>query len=530
MIRKITSHKLFLKLLKESLSGFKNRIILLFIFMLIVTAINIFLPYYFGQISERIIKKEVEVNIILFLSILYVIKLIIQYLVSFNTNYLSSVISLRLKKILIEKYIHSGSIHTDFIKSGDFHQRVFNETGSLQGRLIFGSIHFFKDLIFFLLILINLYLISPLLFINLLIFSFLIYFFHSKIGSNVSSINNKKQLENANLSSFFLELLVGKNDIIIFNLYNRVIEVVNKIENKIKRLIKTNSFYKGLSDIFLEIIILFFIASIVLILIQQKLPISEIITTIGFIAMTLWPLKGINDHLMSLNTILPSINRVEEVLKKMDGNNVIKDKKIIHSQNHISLEIKDLSYCYSDKIIFDKFSFLLREGVYLISGQNGAGKSTLAKLILGILTMDKGEIIMNVKNANNAVGLVSQTPFLYNNTIRENLKINNSITNEQINFFTETFLDKNKLHLNLDKIVGENGGDLSGGEKQLISILRGLIMNPDILILDEITNNLPNQIYENIIQKIVGKREGLITIIISHQIIKSIKFNKIIKI
>jgi len=149
MISKILSHKHFFKLLKQCLSGFKNRIILLLVYMLIVTSINIYLPYFFGEITELFVKKELNTNLIFLLFALYTVKLIIQYFVSYNTNHLSGVISLNLKKLLINKYIESNAIHTDFIKSGDFHQRIFNETGLLQGKLIFGTIHFCKDFFLF---------------------------------------------------------------------------------------------------------------------------------------------------------------------------------------------------------------------------------------------------------------------------------------------------------------------------------------------------------------------------------------------
>jgi len=383
---------------------------------------------------------------------------------------------------------------------------------------------------FFILILINVYIISPLLFIDLLLFSILIYLFHNKIGNKVSAINYKRQLENANLSNLFLEILNGKNDIIIFNLYNKVSCVINQITRKIKKQIRSNAIYQGLSDVFLEILILLFIISIVFILLQQEFPLSNIVTTIGFIAPLLWPLKGINDYLMSLNVVLPSINRIEQVLKKIAVNRNTETRKIIPSDTDISLTMRDISFNYGDKVIFDKSSFFFKRGVFLISGKNGSGKSTLAKLILGVLSIDNGEILITVKDTSNAMGLVSQTPFLYNNTIRENLKIREDITNKNIDSVINNYHLKEKFNFDLEKIVGENGKNLSGGEKQVISILRGLIMNPDILILDEITNNLPSKVYEGLIQKIISKREDLMTIIISHHIIKSIQFDEIIKI
>ncbi|MCL7753095.1 ABC transporter ATP-binding protein/permease [Polaribacter sp. Z022] len=530
MIKKILSHKRFFKLLKESMIGFKNRIIILLIFILLLTLINIYLPHLFGRMTDLYIKNKFESLLISLTIFLYIIKLIIQYFVSFYTNYFSGGISLQLKSLIIKQYVKSSSIHTSFIKSGDFHQRIFNETGLLQGKLIFGTIHFAKDVIFFILLLINIFLISPILFVDLLFFSTLLFLFHNKISNKVEFINNDRQIENANLSSFFLEILQGKNDIIIFNLLHKVVKVVFNITKKIKKQIRLSAVYQGLTDVFLEILIILFIGSIIFILQLKNMQISTIVTTLGFIVFLLWPLKSINTYLMSLHIVLPSINRVEQVLKKMETDSLKGNRKIIENLNDISLTIENLSFSYDGQNIFNKSNFSFRKGVYLISGKNGSGKSTLANLISGIISPHEGEIIIKVQKQSNAIGLVSQTPFLYNDTIAENLMIDELITHEKLNEIVQIYRLKEIFKFNLTKNVGENGKNLSGGEKQIISILRGVLKNPDILILDEITNNLPLQLYEGLIEKIISKRKSKITIIMSHHKIDPLFFNDVIKI
>lgn len=530
MIQKIRSHKRFLKLLKESIGDFKNQVIALLFFILIITIINIYLPHLFGTLTDLYIKDQLENTLILLIISIYIVKLIIQYFVSFYTNYFSGAISLRLKSLLIENYIHTTNIHTEFIKTGDFHQRVFSETGMVQGKLIFGTIYFFKDVIFFILLLINIFLISPLLFFDLLFFSVLLYLFHTKISNKVEFINHERQAENANLSSFFLEILQGKNDIIIFNLLHKVIKVVSKIAVRIKKQIRLSAIYQGLTDVFLEVLILLFMISIVVILLLQKMEIPTIVTTLGFVLFLLWPLKSINAYLMSLHIVLPSISRVEQVLEKMETTTSKGTRKIVETTETPSLRLENISFGYENQSIFNSANFRFVKGVYLVSGKNGSGKSTLANIILGIASPDEGEITINVQNRDNALGLVSQTPFLYDNTIAENLMINESITNHELTEIIKYYKLKETFDFDLEKNVGENGKNLSGGEKQIISILRGLLKNPDILILDEITNNLPLKVYEKLLEKIISKRKTKITIITSHHQIAPELFDEVIKI
>ncbi|KGL59137.1 ABC transporter transmembrane region [Polaribacter sp. Hel1_85] len=529
MIKKILSHKRFFKLLKESMSSFKKRIIILVFLILMITLINIYLPHLFGRLTSLYTSNKLENTLMLLIISLYVLKLIIQYFVSFYTNYFSGSISLQLKSTLIKQYVQANSIHTSYIKSGDFHQRVFNETGLLQGKLIFGTIHFLKDIVFFILLLINIFLISPLLFFDLIFFSFLLYLFHNKISGKVEHINQERQIENAELSSFFLEILQGKNDIIIFNLLQKVINSVLDITQKIKKQIRLSAIYQGLADVFLEILIIFFIGSVILILLIKSMELPTIITTLGFIIFLLWPLKSINSYLMSLHIVLPSIKRIEQVLEKMETT-TFGSRKIIETPRDTSISIKNLSFSYGNQLIFNQSNFYFPKGVFLISGKNGSGKSTLANLISGIVPHDEGEIIIEVQKKSNAIGLVSQTPFLYNDTIAENLMIDELITAKELDEIVQIYRLKEIFKFDLTKNVGENGKNLSGGEKQIISILRGVLKNPSILILDELTNNLPIEVYEVFIKKIVSSRKNKITIIMSHHKIDPVFFDKVIKI
>jgi ABC-type transport system involved in cytochrome bd biosynthesis fused ATPase/permease subunit len=259
--------------------------------MLIVTIINTYIPYISGKVLNSFLENTLSLKMIVIITLSYLIKLLFQYYLSRNTNYLAGLITLDLKKRIINQYLNSSSYTTDFIQSGDIHQRIFNELGLLQGKLIFGTIYFFRDLVFFVFLLVSVSILSPILFSSLILFSLTLYLYHTKVSRSIGEINLHRQVENSKFSSLFLEIIFGKNDIIIFNLSKKTKKVIDKQVGKIIFYVSKNSFFQGLSDVFIELIIVLFIASTVFILLYEKMNTTTIVTTLAYLILLLWPVN-----------------------------------------------------------------------------------------------------------------------------------------------------------------------------------------------------------------------------------------------
>lgn len=165
-----------------------------------------------------------------------------------------------------------------------------------------------------------------------------------------------------------------------------------------------------------------------------------------------------------------------------------------------------------------------------IVGKSGSGKSTILSLINKIYSIKKGKILIDGVDINeltedslrNAVGVVTQSPYIFNCTIRENLSyIRPNITEEemitalkraQIYDFIE------KLELGLDSKVGENGVMLSGGQKQRLAIARVLLKNSPIIVLDEATSALDNKSQAKIVKAIDNLKKDHTIIIVAHRL------------
>ena len=168
-----------------------------------------------------------------------------------------------------------------------------------------------------------------------------------------------------------------------------------------------------------------------------------------------------------------------------------------------NLSANNLSFAYSsNQPIVDNLSFKTKPGTMtMLWGESGRGKSTLAKLLLGFFHPSGGTITIDGHNIKHIdldhyranIGYVNQTTTLFNDTILANLKYANSATDEEI----KDFMDKYNIHYifknvrgGIHKNVGVNGGEMSGGQKQMILIMRAIFSGKKILIFDEPTSAL----------------------------------------
>jgi peptide/nickel transport system ATP-binding protein len=181
-------------------------------------------------------------------------------------------------------------------------------------------------------------------------------------------------------------------------------------------------------------------------------------------------------------------------------------------QKDLVLQIKDLTFFYKkDNPIYDNFSLELKKGeLVTIFGKSGTGKTTLFELILGSLKPIKGTI----KKSN--ISMIFQDP--YNSfhptyTIFEQIKdvIKKELNKKEL----EELLEK----LSLDKkLLEKKPHELSGGQLQRCSILRALLMKPELLLIDEPTSALDNIIAYDVMKLLVELLDSCAILLITHDL------------
>lgn len=205
------------------------------------------------------------------------------------------------------------------------------------------------------------------------------------------------------------------------------------------------------------------------------------------------------------------------------------------------IEFKNVYFKYEKDSVLKGVSFNIEpKDTVAVVGKSGSGKTTIVNLISKIYEVDKGSILLDGNNINdldkysirNNISVISQKPYLFNMTIKENLLlVSPDASQKQI----ENVCKICELHdyiMNLPKkyntLVGEGGVTLSGGECQRVAIARALLMKTNIILFDEATSALDNETQENIQKAINNISSEYTMIIIAHRLSTIKNCNKII--
>jgi ABC-type bacteriocin/lantibiotic exporter with double-glycine peptidase domain len=235
------------------------------------------------------------------------------------------------------------------------------------------------------------------------------------------------------------------------------------------------------------------------------------------------------------------IKSIDEFLTKINKSVITKPNLLITNG---SIKIKSLSFGYKNNKLFDNFNLDIKQGQFIgLIGESGNGKSTLIKLIMGyfevepntIFIDDKDITLYSIDSIRKQIIYLNQNTKLFNETIYYNIQYGNTLTIEQINELVKKFnLDKIFINLTngLYTKAGVNGDTLSGGQKQIIQLLRlyGSIDKSKIAIFDEPTAAVDPETKHIVLNIIKDLTKNLTTILITHDTTNLSIVNRIVKI
>src|SRR6056297_248218 len=268
--------------------------------------------------------------------------------------------------------------------------------------------------------------------------------------------------------------------------------------------------------------------------IQGKLTVGQLITFNALLVYFYNPLQNLIKLQPKIQEALVAIDRLREIMVLETKEYEKKLMKLNKIQGDI--EFKNVDFIYNrKKKILNNISLKIKKGQKIaIVGASGSGKTTLIKSLLKFYSINRGKITIDgnnledieTKSLRNNIGYVPQDIFIFNKTIKENICLNNEdYSIKKIIRAAEKAVIYNyinQLPKRYDTILTKHGNNLSGGEKQRLAIARVLLKDPDLIILDEATNNLDfsneKKIYEMLDEISFDKS----VIIISHRL-KAVK-------
>ncbi|NVJ87887.1 MAG: ABC transporter ATP-binding protein [Flavobacteriaceae bacterium] len=274
--------------------------------------------------------------------------------------------------------------------------------------------------------------------------------------------------------------------------------------------------------------------------INKEIQIGVVLEFLLYVNILTWPVAVVGWVTSMIQQAEASQTRINEFLN---------EKPEIANNNPNSSEIngkvtfKDVTFTYDDTNItaLKNINFTVEPGETLaILGKTGSGKSTIIELIAKLYDTTKGEIllddvpieIVNLNDLRNQIGFVPQDPFLFSDSIENNIKFGkqNASKEEIIAAAKNADVHKNIIEFSnqYNTILGERGVTLSGGQKQRISIARAIIKDPKILIFDDCLSAVDTETEEKILNNLQKVSKSKTTFIISHRVSSAKNADKII--
>ena len=371
-------------------------------------------------------------------------------------------------------------------------------------------------------------------------FALIALFFYIVIGVIIPLVSSKL-LNNsgvryraifASFNAYFLDSIKGVKDIVLNNASKTRRDEVNKKSDELlvetKNMKHKGGFIAAMTEASVSIAIVVTLLLGIIMVKNDVISIGKMIIGVVAIFGSFGPVIALASLPQNLTQTFASGDRVLDLLNEKPVVSEIKGK---NDFNYEALNVSNLNFGYDDSLVLKDISLNAKKGEIIgIVGESGCGKSTLMKLLLRFWKKSSGNILYNdidIEDINTDsllknVTMVSQSTYLFDDTIKENLKIAKADAKDEEIIEAAKRANIHDYIMTLEKgydtYVGERGVKLSGGQKQRISIARAFLKNPPILILDEATSAL-DTISEMMIQDALDKLSiGRTTIVVAHRL------------
>lgn len=523
-----------IKIVKDyfSLVSFKNKYLIMFIIVdLINVLISLLIPLFISLIVESVTNKlyNESVVLIIILGITYLLNKIGSYCTNwcyanfFKDTYVlmhqklvNSVYDFDYeysKKIPIGKIINSSN--TDIINVAEIPSFMIELSIEIVKLLVIYFVFAKQN------ILVALY----------VIIIDIIYYIYARKCNNKNNYYLKKQIKYADkMTGMLSQILIGLKDIKSFNIGSRLNNKLDTYRKKWQEnyFLKRKYYFtrKTLVGLVIDFgkIILYFI--MLIFLIKGKIQIAMFLLLISYYDKTKESINDIMEFDVSIMEESVSLYRIKQIINYKDSTLVVDGT--IHNDDIIGhVEFKKVSFKYDKLKVLKNISFTAKPNqITAIVGKTGSGKTTIFNLLLRMYKVNSGQILIDGLNIydysrdvfNSNISIVNQKTFIFNMSIRANLSLIDSNKKRQIDACKRVGIHDFIMSLpdGYSTILKEDATNISGGQKQLLSLARALLTSSEIILLDEVTSSLDPNTTNKIINLLDDLKTDHTIIVITH--------------
>jgi ATP-binding cassette subfamily B multidrug efflux pump len=346
------------------------------------------------------------------------------------------------------------------------------------------------------------------------------------------------------LTTFNQETFSGIGVLKSYGIETSIIRDFDEIANESKE--KNIDLQKANALFFPTMILLIGISNLIVIYvggmqyINNEIKIGVVLEFLLYVNILTWPVAVVGWVTSMIQQAEASQARINEFL---DEKPEISNTNPNASEINGKVEFKNVSFTYDDTNItaLKNINLTVESGETLaILGKTGSGKSTIIELVARLYDTTEGEIFLddisiekvNLNDLRNQIGFVPQDPFLFSDSIGNNIKFGKQDATEKEIITAAKNADVHKNIVEFSKgyetVLGERGVTLSGGQKQRVSIARAIIKNPKILIFDDCLSAVDTETEEKILSNLERVSKSKTTFIISHRVSSAKNADKII--
>lgn len=475
-------------------------------------------------------------NMALILAIIYILSSIFSYIESILTTIIANKYAYKLRRDISRKINKLPLRYFDRYEIGDVLSRVTNDIDTVSQTMNNTIASLVSSITLLIGSIIMMFVTNWQMALTAIISSLFGFMFMAIILSKSQKYFIQRQVELGNLNAHIEEIYSGHNVVKVYNADIEAMEEFDKLNKNLYVCNKKSQFLSGIMQPLMGFIGNF---SYLAVCVIGAILVSEDIITFGvivafmiYVRLFTNPLTRIAQSMTQLQSMTAAGERVFEFLEETempDESNLA--KKLDRESVKGEIVFKDVKFGYDkNRTIIKNFNAMVKPGQKIaIVGPTGAGKTTLVNLLMKFYDINDGDIIIDGvstksltrENIHDLFIMVLQDTWLFEGTIRDNLKFNKkNVTDEEIMKVCKTVgVDHfiKTLPGGLDANVGDND-TISQGQKQLLTIARGMIENAPFLILDEATSNVDTRT-EELVQKAMDKlTSGRTSFIIAHRL------------
>lgn len=357
-----------------------------------------------------------------------------------------------------------------------------------------------------------------------------LYVYYSKKCNECNVFYEMKQRQYADkLTGLLRETLAGLKDIKTFNLAKKIDSKFNNLRKKwqINYFLKRKYYFtkKAIVVFITQYGKILLYLSLTIMFAKNKISLSTFLLLISYYESSKSSIESIMDESQEILNESVSMYRIKDIIdcqKTMRFEGTLNEDKISGK-----IEFKDVSFKY-DKLatVYDVSFTALPHEVTAIVGKTGAGKTTLFNLLLRLYKVERGQILIDNANIyeyteevyNSNVAVVNQNTFIFDMSIRENLSLIDTNINRQCDACKRVGIHDFIMSLpsGYNTKLKENATNISGGQKQLLSLARALLTKSEIILLDEVTSSLDPKTTNQIIKLLNDLKLDHTVLLITH--------------